>query len=113
MYRNVIKTFDDNTTLRMLRCFRRLIPCYAVKDILIRDKNRMILLILVIHTVDNLAFLKTTVSDRSKTRIPVMEAVLADDLLLIFRLVNLSEVNALGLRISCDHIFAMQDILFF
>ena len=42
-----------------------------------------------------------------------MEAVLADDLLLIFRLVDLSEVNALGLRIGCDHIFAMQDILFF
>ena len=57
MHGNIVKTFDHNAAFGMLRSLCRLILSNAVKHILIRHKNRMILLIFIIHTVDNLAFL--------------------------------------------------------
>ena len=52
-------------------------------------------------------------SNRGQTGIPIMETIFADNLFLIFRLVDICEIDSLRLGIGIDHIFAMQNILFF
>ena len=63
--------------------------------------------------IDNLRFLQPTMSDGRKHRIPVMKAVLADNNILIFRFVDLRQLNAFRLAKSTEKFSSSGDILRF
>ena len=61
--------------------------------------------------IDNLRFLQPAMSDGGKNRIPVMKAVLADNNILIFRFVDLGQLNAFRLAKSTEKFSSSGDIL--
>ena len=52
-------------------------------------------------------------SNRGQTGIPIMETIFADDLLLIFRLIDFTEIDTFGFGICCNQVLAMLNIFFF
>ena len=54
MNSHIIQSLDNNTTFGMLDCFRRFIFCDYTQHFLVCHSNRMILLVLIVHTVDDL-----------------------------------------------------------
>ena len=64
----------------------------------------MILFVLIVHPVYYLALLETSMSYCCKTRIPVVEAILAAYLFLVLRLIYLCKINSVSLGIIGDEL---------
>ena len=113
MHSHIIKSLDHNSALGMLWHILLLILPNSRKHFLICQRNRMILAVFIVHTVYNLAFFQSSVSYGCQTGIPVMEPVFADNLSLIFRLIDFSEIDSLCLGIIVNQFLAVQNIFFF
>ena len=72
----------------------------------------MILLVCFIHTVDKLPLFQAAMPYGCKTVIPAMETILADDLFLIFRSVDIGIIDPLCLGRSHHEFLALDDIFF-
>ena len=82
------------------------------QDHLVRDLLLKVLLPLLVHLVHDLAFSDAAVSDGGEDRIPVLHRVSAQNLFLIFRLVQGAPVEALALAVVQDQFFSADDVFF-
>ena len=83
------------------------------KHFVIRDLDRMVFAVLVLHFIYNACFLYAAVAYGGKTGIPVVKAVFAHNFCLIDRFIENRKINSLCLAVSGNQLFAMLDIFFF
>ncbi len=92
---------------------RRLLPGGdRFQDFLVRNPREMVFFVLLVHFIDNLAFLQAAMPDRGQTRIPVMKTIFAQNFILIFRLIDVRKMDPLVFAARQQELFSAYDILF-
>ena len=110
---HIINALDHNTTLGLADAdllFLRLTD--GLHDLRIGDRFLLRLLILFQHLVHDLAFFQATVSNGCKNRLPVTEAVFAENAFLIFRSDHLCLRNSLHLTVLGNDFLTLYNVLF-
>ena len=87
-------------------CFRHLLQHHLVGELLL-----VLLAVLLHEPVHHLALLQPAVADGRQHRIPVPEAVLLLDDLLILWLHDVGQIDGLGLAVAGDELLAPDDVV--
>ena len=113
MHCHIIESLDHDSALGVMLLLNRLISIsQGFHNVFIRNRQNMILLVLLVHPVDNLSLFQSTMANGSKTGIPVMESVFAEDFLLILRSVDIVKADSVSLCVRLHQFLAAHNVLF-